>query len=151
MVQASTPTHNRYWRPPWEGKQPEVSLSEWDRFVKKKQKKTKHEAATTINFIPFRCAWVCVFECVYVCSVLVPVTNSNSVSSLKTTQALLAIPLTLSESGMEIIIYHITGKKETWTERQAGKQAPRERRRLWLRWQQLPTWQRTENDGNLAD
>lgn len=69
-VQASTPTHNRYWRPPREGKQPEASLSEWERFVK------KHEASATINPLPFSpCMYGYVFPermCVRVRAVFIP-------------------------------------------------------------------------------
>lgn len=73
----------------------------------------------------------CVDICVCVCvrSVLVPVTHSNSVSSLKTTQALLAMPPSLPpppQSGMEINIYHIRGKRGRRTNGEAERAKQRE-------------------------
>lgn len=73
------------------------------------------------------CRYLCV--CVCVRSVLVPVTHSNSVSSLKTTQALLAMPPSLPpppQSGVEINIYHIRGKRGRRTNGEAERAKQRE-------------------------
>lgn len=124
-VRASTHTRNTYWRPPREGEQPEAS-PRWMRQVCRKKKKK----AATINSFHSTHKRMCRYLCVCVCvrSVLVPVTHSNSVSSLKTTQALLAMPPSLPppQSGVEINIYHIRGKRGRRTNGEAERAKQRE-------------------------
>lgn len=118
-VRASTHTRNTYWRPPREGEQPEAS-PRWMRQVCRKKKKEPPQSIPSIQPIN-ACVDICV--CVCVRSVLVPVTHSNSVSSLKTTQALLAMPPSLPppQSGVEINIYHIRGKRGRRTNGEAER------------------------------
>lgn len=72
-----------------------------------KKKTNNNEAAATIYSIQFMCTQECVFRAASVCcsAVLVPVANSISVSSLKTTQALPA-PLAFSKSENNYLSHH---------------------------------------------